>query len=52
MEILEYMTHLGDSEFGGDLYLTEGSHGCVNTPYEQVEIIYQNIDIGAPVVVY
>lgn len=40
------------SEFGGDLYLTEGSHGCVNTPYEQVEIIYQNIDIGAPVVVY
>ena len=40
------------SEFGGKLYLTEGSHGCVNTPYDQVEIIYQNIGIGAPVVVY
>ncbi len=40
------------TEFGGDLYLTEGSHGCVNTPYDQVEIIYQNIGIGAPVVVY
>lgn len=40
------------SEFGGDLYLTEGSHGCVNTPYDQAEIIYQNIGIGAPVVVY
>lgn len=40
------------TEFGGDLYLTEGSHGCVNTPYDQAEIIYNNIEIGAPVVVY
>ena len=39
-------------EFGGDLYLTEGSHGCINTPYDQAEIIYNNIEIGAPVVVY
>ena len=39
-------------EFGGDLYLTEGSHGCINTTYDQAEIIYNNIEIGAPVVVY
>lgn len=40
------------TEFGGNLYLIEGSHGCVNTPYDQAEIIYNNIGIGAPVVVY
>lgn len=40
------------TEFGGNLYLLDGSHGCVNTPYSQAEIIYRNIDIGAPVVVY
>lgn len=32
--------------------MTEGSHGCVNTPYEQAQIIYNNIEIGAPVIVY
>lgn len=40
------------SDFGGSLYIFEGSHGCVNTPYSQAKIIYENIDIGAPVVVY
>lgn len=40
------------TEFGNNLYMLEGSHGCVNTPYDQAEIIYQNIGIGAPVVVY
>lgn len=40
------------TEFGGNLYMLEGSHGCVNTPYDQAEIIYNNIGIGAPVVVY
>lgn len=40
------------TEFGNNLYMLEGSHGCVNTPYSQAEIIYRNIEIGAPVVVY
>ena len=40
------------TEFGGNLYTLEGSHGCVNTPYDQAAIIYQNIGIGAPVIVY
>lgn len=40
------------TEFGGTLYMTEGSHGCVNTPYGQAQIIYNNIEIGAPVIVY
>lgn len=40
------------SDFGGSVYVFDGSHGCVNTPYDQAAIIYQNIGIGAPVVVY
>lgn len=40
------------TDFGGSLYIFNGSHGCVNTPYDQAKIIYENIDIGAPVVVY
>lgn len=38
--------------FGGSIYLTNGSHGCVNTPYEQVQIIYNAVSIGTPVIVY
>ncbi len=33
-------------------YLTAGSHGCVNTPYEPMEKIYYYMEIGYPVVVY
>ena len=38
--------------FGGTIYLTNGSHGCVNTPYEQAKTIYETISIGSPVIVY
>ena len=38
--------------FGGTIYLTNGSHGCVNTPYEQAKKIYETISIGSPVIVY
>lgn len=40
------------SDFGGSLYIFEGSNGSVNIPYDQAKIIYENINIGAPVVVY
>ena len=33
-------------------YITSGSHGCVNTPLESMKIIYENLEIGDPVVVY
>jgi len=39
-------------EYGGDIYLTDGSHGCVNTPLEALDIIYHNIKEGVPVIVY
>lgn len=38
--------------FGGTIYLTNGSHGCINTPYENAKTIYENVSIGTPVVVY
>ena len=40
------------TEFGGDIYLTNGSHGCVNTPYEAAEKIFNAMEIGDPVIVY
>ncbi|MCU6760933.1 Uncharacterized vancomycin resistance protein [uncultured Roseburia sp.] len=38
--------------FGGSIYKTNGSHGCVNTPYENAKKIYEAVTIGTPVVVY
>lgn len=39
-------------KFGGEIYLTNGSHGCVNAPYELAEKIFNNIEAGIPVVCY
>ncbi len=30
------------THYGGDYYLTDGSHGCVNTPLEPMSIIFEN----------
>ena len=38
--------------FGGDIYKTNGSHGCVNTPYEAVKTLFDIVKTGTPVVVY
>lgn len=40
------------TEFGGDLYTRDGSHGCVNTPEDAMAVIYENIDVGTPVLVF
>lgn len=40
------------SAYGGDIYLTNGSHGCVNTPYANAEKIYNAVEIGTAVIVY
>lgn len=40
------------SSFGGSIYMNNGSHGCINTPYDQAEKIFNNIEKGVPVVVY
>ena len=40
------------SEFGGDIYLENGSHGCVNLPYETAETIYNNSTAGMAIILY
>ncbi len=39
-------------EFGGDIYKTEGSHGCINTPIEAMERLYELTEVGTPVVMF
>ena len=39
-------------EYGGDIYLRNGSGGCINTPYEMVEKLYEMTDYGTMVIVY
>ena len=40
------------SNFGGKIYLTNGSHGCINTPHDNAEKIYKAVSVGTAVVVY
>lgn len=40
------------TEFGKNIYLTNGSHGCVNAPYDLAYTIFNNIEAGTPVVCY
>ncbi len=40
------------SSFGGEIYRTNGSHGCINLPYEKAKIIYEYVYTGFPVVCY
>ncbi|MGH4117347.1 L,D-transpeptidase family protein [Clostridium sp.] len=39
-------------KFGGDLYKTGGSHGCINSPYNVAKTVFDNIETGTPVVCY
>lgn len=39
-------------EFGGDVYLTNGSHGCINMPLELAEKVYQTVEVGTYVILY
>lgn len=38
--------------FGGTIYKTSGSHGCVNLPPAVAKTIYENISAGDPVLCY
>ena len=39
-------------QFGGNIYLRNGSHGCINLPREEAEKIYEAVYKGFPVVCY
>ena len=40
------------SQFGGNIYLTNGSHGCVNMPKDAAIILYEYINETMPIIVY
>ncbi len=40
------------SAYGGDIYKTNGSHGCVNLPVDQAKIIYETVSKGYPIILY
>ena len=40
------------SSFGGSIYKTGGSHGCVNMPYAAAKELFENVYAGMPVICY
>ncbi|MCM1187213.1 MAG: L,D-transpeptidase [Lachnoclostridium sp.] len=40
------------SEFGGSIYLEDGSHGCVNMPDDAIKELYEKAEIGLPVIMF
>ena len=40
------------SVFGGNIYKTNGSHGCINAPYYLAQAVFNNIKEGNPVICY
>lgn len=40
------------SSFGGTIYKTNGSHGCINLPHQVAKTIYEHISAGMPVICY
>lgn len=39
-------------EFGGDIYKTAGSHGCINVQPDVMAELYDMVEIGTPVVMF
>lgn len=40
------------SSFGGDIYLTNGSHGCINLSYDDAEKLYSLCNVGDVVIIH
>lgn len=40
------------SKYGGKIYKTAGSHGCINTPINMVSQLYDLVEIGTPVLLF
>lgn len=40
------------TEFGKEIYVSGGSHGCINMPLDMAEELYNSIEMGTPVIVY
>lgn len=40
------------SKYGGVIYQTNGSHGCINTPRDIMVQLYEMVEVGTPVVMF
>lgn len=40
------------SNFGGEIYKSNGSHGCINTPKDAMFELYDMVEEGTPVIIY
>lgn len=40
------------SSFGGEIYKTNGSHGCINTPPNVMAQLYDLVEVGTPVIMF
>ena len=40
------------SKYGGTIYQTNGSHGCINTPRDIMVQLYESAEVGTPVVMF
>lgn len=40
------------TEFGGEIYKTNGSHGCVNMPIEKVSKLYEKVESDTKVLIH
>jgi len=38
--------------FGGEIYKSRGSHGCINAPIYLAKTIFENIEEGTPIICY
>lgn len=38
--------------FGGNIFMGNGSFGCINTPYYEVSVLYERVPVGTPVLMY
>lgn len=38
--------------FGGDIYLNDGSHGCLNLPFESAAVVYNYVYESSPIICY
>lgn len=40
------------SSFGGSIYISNGSHGCVNMPLKSAKIVYEHLSSTMPIIVW
>ena len=38
--------------FGGNIYVSNGSHGCINMPYYSAQTLFENVQAGCSIVIF